>query len=176
MNFKKIGYEDIDNKVRWYNDKEITKFLHYEEKFTISGTENWLDNILHDESRYENVIQVIDDNKYYDIGIIGLFNIDFKNKKAGFYITIGEKSFQGKGLSKPITNQFLEHSFEKFDLEKIFLFTDENNIKAINLYETIGFKREGFLRHELLHDGEFINRYYYGILKNEFYNSYKREG
>ena len=117
-----FDFEHIPEKVRWYNDEEISRYLHYEEKFTIEDTKKWLENVKNDKTRYENVIKVLVDGKYVDIGIIGLFNIDIKNKKAGFYITIGEKQYQGKGLAKKSTLKFLKKVFIKFNLEKIFLY------------------------------------------------------
>ena len=32
-----FDFEHIPEKVRWYNDEEISRYLHYEEKFTIEG-------------------------------------------------------------------------------------------------------------------------------------------
>lgn len=168
----KITNADIPDKVRWYNDEEITKYLHYEEKFTIQKSLNWLKKIKNDNSRYENVIRIKEEGEIKNIGIIGLFNIDKKNKKAGFYITIGEKEFQGKGFAKRASIKFLRHCFLNFNLEKIYLYTDADNISAQKLYEKIGFVREGIMRKELLYKNKFIDRYYYGILREEYFSVY----
>ena len=159
--------EHIQKKVKWYNDKEIRKYLHYEENFTVEKTREWLKNIKKDKTRYENVIQVFDNGKYEDIGIIGLFNIDMKNKKAGFYITLGEKQYQGKGFAKRATQKFLKEVFSKFNLEKIFLYTDFENERAIKLYERCGFKLEGKLKKELFYKNRFVDRYYYAIFRED---------
>lgn len=158
---------NIPQKVKWYNDENINKYLHYEDKFTIEGTEKWYNKIVKDNTRYENVIQVLDNGKYVDIGIIGLFNIDVKNKKAGFYITIGEQRYQGKGYAKKATLQFLKQAFQKFDLEKIFLYTDFENTRAIKLYEKCGFRLEGRLKKELFYKNRFVDRYYYAIYRED---------
>lgn len=163
-----FDYEHIPEKVKWYNDREIRKYLHYEEDFTIEMTKRWLEKIKNDKTRFENVIQVFDNGNYVDIGIIGLFNIDMKNKKAGFYITIGKKEYQGKGLAKKATLKFLKYCFGKFNLEKIFLYTDFKNTKAIRLYEKCGFELEGKLKKELFYNNTFIDRYYYAIFKEKF--------
>jgi RimJ/RimL family protein N-acetyltransferase len=173
---KQITEFDIPDKVKWYNDDEITEFLHYEEKFTIEKSLEWIKKIENDTSRYENVLKVKEDSQLVNIGIIGLFNIDLKNKKAGFYITIGSKEYQGKGLAKKATIIFLKHCFNKFNLEKIYLYTDCNNITAQKLYEKVGFTKEGLLRRELFYKNRFIDRYYYGILRHEFFSLYLNEG
>lgn len=169
---ERIAEKDIPDKVRWYNDEAITKFLHYEEKFTIEKTKKWLENIKDNPTRLENVIQVKENGNVKNIGIIGLFNIDLKNKKAGYYITIGELEYQGKGLAKMATIKFLKDCFHKYDLEKIYLYTDVDNIAAQRLYEKLGFQKEGILRSELFYKNEFIDRCYYGILREEYFSYY----
>jgi RimJ/RimL family protein N-acetyltransferase len=169
---KQITADDIPDKVRWYNDDEVTRFLHYENKFTIKESLEWLKKIKNDNTRYENVIKIEEDNILKNIGIIGLFDIDEKNKKAGFYITIGEKQYQGKGLAKKATIKFLKECFISFELEKIYLYTDVDNVVAQKLYEKIGFVKEGLLRNELYFKNRFIDRCYYGILREEFFSLY----
>lgn len=167
-----ISVEDIPEKVKWYNDEEVSHFLHYEEKFTIDKSLEWLKSVEKESSRFENTIKVKDNSTIKNIGIIGLFNIDLKNKKAGYYITIGEKEYQGKGLAKKATVKFLYDCFMNYDLEKIYLYTDTGNSNAQALYERLGFKQEGLLRKELYYNGQFIDRYYYGILREEFLSLY----
>lgn len=169
---KPISKGDITDKVRWYNDEEVSEFLHYEEKFTIKKSLSWLEKVENDSSRYEYIIQLKNNGIFTNVGIVGLFNLDLKNKKAGFYITIGEKEFQGKGIAKKATIYFLKDSFKKFDLEKIYLYTDNDNITAQKLYEKVGFVKEGLLRKELFYKNKFIDRCYYGILRREFFTLY----
>lgn len=162
-----LSAADIEQKVKWYNDPKVTQFLHYTEKFTVEKSLEWLKNIKMDHSRFENILKIYDDG-WKSIGIIGLFNIDMTNKKAGFYITIGDVAYQGKGIAKAATLKFLDLCFKKFELNKIYLYTDIENITAQKLYEKVGFQKEGLLRQELYYNNRFIDRYYYGILKNDF--------
>lgn len=167
-----ITEEDIPDKVEWYNDEEVTRFLHYDEKFTVEKSLEWLANTKNDSRRYENIIKVLEGRHLRKIGVIGLFDIDLKNKKAGFYITIGNKQYWGKGFAKKATVEFLRHCFEKFDLQKIYLYTDVDHVVAQRLYEAVGFTKEGLLRRELLCKGRFIDRYYYGMFREEFFARY----
>lgn len=168
----RITRADIPDKVRWYNDEEVTRYLHYNEKFTIEKSLEWLKRVESDSTRYENVIRVKEDGQFKNIGIIGLFNIDVNNKKAGFYITIGERDYQGKGFAKKATIEFLGHCFRQFNLEKIYLYTDIDNISAQKLYEKLGFVKEGIMRKELFYKNKFIDRCYYGILRQEYFSLY----
>ena len=154
INIRPIREEDLEFKIKWYNDDRIRKYLHYEEKFEYEKTLNWFRGIKDNKSRFENIIEY----KGKPVGIIGLFDIDEKNKKAGIYITIGEVDLQGKGIAYNSMLKFMRECFDNFKLEKIYLYTDLENIIAQRLYEKIGFKREGILRKELYFQGRYIDR------------------
>ena len=169
VTFRPITADDIPDKVRLYNDKEITRYLNYEEEFSVEQSLRWFEKVKNDPTRFENIIEDVENGKPRKVGIVGLFDIDLKNRMAGFYITIGERNYQGRGIARKVTVDFLTSCFLEFQLEKIYLFTHQENLRAQRLYERIGFVREGVLRHELYVRGRFINRYYYGILRGEFF-------
>ena len=114
--------------------------------------------------RYDAVIQ-------YDgisVGIIGLLNIDVKNKKAEYYITMGEHNYKGKGIATVASKLLFIYAFEKLELNKIYLYTEVENEIAQHLFEKIGFKKEGKLIEDLIINGRKIDRYVYGILKKDY--------
>lgn len=168
LRIRPIEIKDVSKKVEWYNNSEITKFLHYEELFTYEGTLEWVKKLSFNKTRYENIIEVIKDNQWIPVGVVGLFEIDKKNKKAGSYITIGELKYQGLGIAKKAMLLILQDAFIKFNLNKVYAYTDSDNIKSQKLHEKIGFIKEGVLRQELFYKGKYIDRVYYSILKKEF--------
>lgn len=106
------------------------------------------------------------------VGIIGLFEIDRANQKAGFYITVGENSIKERNCKKA-TVLFLKDMFEKFKLHKIYLYTDVENKAARGLYEKVGFVLEGILRDELFYQNHYVSRCYYSILFEEFIEKWR---
>ena len=175
INIRPLSKEDLTYKIKWYNDPRINKYLHYEKPFTYNTTLEWFEKIKNDETRFENVIEYRETNEYIPVGIIGLFSIDYKNKKAGIYITIGDINFQRKGIAYNAMVKFMKYCFQKYGLQKIYLYTDVENVVAQNLYKKVGFTKEGVLRRELFFKGRYIDRLYYGILREEFENKYQME-
>lgn len=159
---------EIDKKVVWYNDPDIRKYLHYTNLFNIQDSLKWLDRIKESNTRKEFVIWICEGRMEIPVGIIGLFEIDGENRKAGFYITLGEKKYQGKGIAKKATVMFLRKMFEQFSLHKIYLYTDVENKPARRLYEKIGFTLEGIMRDELFYQNHYVSRCYYSMLFEEF--------
>lgn len=163
--FKK---SDVDLKVDWVNDPAINKFLHYDLPLCPDRTLNWFQGILTNSSREDYVYEIIDNDNIIPLGLIGLIGIDKKNKKAEFYIINGEKKYWGQGLATQATITFLKHVFLKHDLNKIYLYTEVDNLSAQKLFEKIGFKKSALLKEDLIHMGEKIDRYYYEIYRKGF--------
>ncbi|MFD5172934.1 GNAT family N-acetyltransferase, partial [Bacillus mycoides] len=62
----------------------------------------------------------------------------------------------------------LQIGFSVFELEKIWLRVDEDNLQARKSYEKAGFVCEGIMRNDRLRKGKFIHRYRYSMLKEEY--------
>ena len=162
LKLRKFDENDIENKVKWINNPLNNKYLHYDIPLNIENTKKWFEIIKNNPNRYDMIIEY--DNK--PIGIIGIINID--KKKGEYYITIGDNDYKRMGIAYEATKLILDFAFTELDLEKVWLFVDEENIPARNLYEKIGFTKEGLLRKDIFANGKMINRYIYGILKEEW--------
>lgn len=163
VKIRKFIESDIPYKVRWINDKETNKYLHYDLPLTIDKTIEWFKSIKNKNNRADFTILV--DNK--PVGIIGLLNIDNKNRKAEFYVTIGEK--KGNGIGFEATKLLLEMAYRDYNLNKIYLYTEVNNIAAQKLFEKIGFIKEGYLKDDLIYSGRKIDRLLYAIYLDEIF-------
>ncbi len=155
--------EDIKNKVEWINNSENNEFLHYDIPLCYEKTLDWYRN-KDNAVRFDGVIEY--ENK--PVGLIGLVSIDQKNKKAEFYISMGETAFKGKGIAKKSTKLLLMYAFRDLDLNKVYLNVDDDNLIACKLYEKVGFKCEGVFINDMFHRGKYINRKRYAILQDDF--------
>lgn len=170
VSLRKFTYNDILLKVRWINNPDNNRFLHYDLPLTVEGTKRWYEN-KDNNSRIDCTIE-------YDgipVGVIGLLQIDKINQKAEYYITVGESSLKRKGVATKATQLILKYGFETLGLRKIYLNVDEKNVAACALYEKIGFQCEGVFKEDMYFRGEWINRKRYAIfnLKQVDYRSGK---
>lgn len=153
-----LTIDDVPLKVRWINDPGNNRYLHYDIPLSVEKTRNWFEN-KDDSRRYDCVIE-------YDsipVGLIGLLAIDRDNKKAEYYISMGEDGYKQKGIATAATEMILRFAFSELGLHKIYLNVDEDNIAACRLYEKTGFVCEGVFRDDLVKDGSYINRKRYSI-------------
>lgn len=164
ITIRKFERKDIPAKVQWVNDPENNRFLHYELPLEIPKTEAWFDKNQGRTDRLDCVIEA----DGIPVGLIGLLSIDRKNRKAEYYVQIGDPAYKGKGVAKQASLLIIREGFTKLDLNRIYLYTETANISAQKLYERVGFVKEGCLRGDVLSHGDYADRYVYGILREEW--------
>lgn len=165
VTIRKFDIDDINNKIKWINNSENNEFLHYNLPLEYKKTLEWYLKNKGNKKRHDMIIEY----NNIPVGVIGIINI--KDRKGEFYITLGESKFKRKGISFEATKQIIELAFKSFNIDKIWLCVDEDNLAARRLYEKVGFKQEGLLREDIFFKGKMINRCMYGILKKEWRKS-----
>lgn len=164
MIVRPIIIEDLPLRVQWMNDPCIYSSMHFEVPITLDNTIKWFD-----KNRNSNLRS---DVCFIDNGVIvafgGLTSIDSQLKKAELYIFVNPQSHKS-GIGTQATILLCKYGFEKLDLHKIYLYTNEDNISAIKVYQKCGFLLEGRLRDEYLMNNRFKDRLYFGLLKEEFH-------
>ncbi len=164
ITIRRFERTDIPKKVEWVNNPENNMFLHYDVPICVEKTEKWFDSHLGEDTRYDAVIEA----DGVPVGTIGLLSIDRKNSKAEYYIAMGETSYKGKGVAKEASRLILQYGLEVLGLNRIYLFTEVENVSAQKLFERVGFVREGLIRQDIVSNGKFVDRIVYGFLKEEW--------
>lgn len=155
VTIRKFREEDILNKVRWINDPENNRYLHYELPLREDKTREWFYNNQTQISRFDAVIEV----NGIPIGLIGLISI--LNGKAEYYITIGEKEYKGKGIAKNASNLLFSYAKDILNLKILYLYTEIENISAQKLFEKLGFVKIRLDKNSALNRGVLVDRFYY---------------
>ena len=157
---------DADALFRWFSDEEVTRWL---------GPPN-----LPSRAQQGKFIEMAsasgDDAKYFAIetldgklvGDCGLRKIDWKSRKAEFFLTIGEKQLWGKGLGSDALRIAIRLAFDKLNLNRLWLTTLVNNSRAVRCYEKCGFVREGLLRQESFVDGKYRDVFMMALLREDY--------
>ncbi|MEI4832043.1 GNAT family protein [Bacillus sp. FJAT-53711] len=70
----------------------------------------------------------------------------------------------GFGLGRKMMEELIEWAKENGTTKKIHLVTREDNDKAIELYQKVGFKEEGLLQQDTYINGEYYNTLIMGLM------------
>ena len=164
ITIRKFERDDIPKKVEWINNPANNQFLHYDLPLEVEKTQKWFDNNIGRTDRFDAVIEV----DGVPCGTIGLLSIDRKNSKAEFYIAMGETSLKGKGVSTQATRLMIDYAFNVLLLNRVYSFIEVENIPSIKLVEKVGFIREGRLKNDIMSHGQPVDRFAYGICKEDY--------
>ena len=166
-----VEAEDISFIKKWFNDVEFLRY--YDMVAAIPKNEKQLKELIegyHSSSeRYIFAIRLKDTNTI--IGICGFDEIIWNMGVATVFIGIGEKEHLGKGFGKEALNLIIDFGFSELNFYRIQLNVISYNETAKNLYESIGFKKEGIYRSFILRDGKRYDMYLYGMLKEDWKNT-----
>ncbi len=152
----------LHDRVSWMNNPSIYNYMHYDVPVKMDATINWFNLIKNDNNRCD--FTFFHNEKNVVMG--GLTNINKNVSKAELYVFVNP-DMQSLGYGKKAVKLLCKYAFYQLSLNKVYLFTDSNNVLANNLYLSIGFVLEGVMRQEVCRDGKYIDRNYYGMLSFE---------
>ncbi len=99
---------------------------------------------------------------YYDnepIGMIDLFDFDFKNRRAGVGILIKDSKNRNKGLGKETLKLLIAYCKSHLDLHQLYCNISEDNDTSLKLFKNEGFNVIGLKKDWNYSNGSFKNEY-----------------
>lgn len=153
---RQIKENDIESLRVWRNDPNNSMYLRKINYITPEMQKQWYDNYLRNNK--EIAFAIVETNQINDIvGSVSLYN--FSDNKAEFgRILIGNKDAHGKKIGYTATIAVLKIAFDILELEEVVLECNNDNLRAIRVYEQAGF----------IHLRTIDNIRYYKISKQQF--------
>lgn len=152
-----MSNEDVSIYHKWRNDIEVMQYTNPTlDVFTYADTERFVNS----------VIEEISANKL--IGVTSLINMDYVNRNAECIIDIGDKNYWSKGFGGEAFNLLLDFAFKELNLHKVYLRVFSFNVRAIKLYQKLGFVEEGKLEEQLYRDGKWHDINFMGLLRKNY--------
>lgn len=166
---RKFEYTDNENMLKhWISDPEIQSLYSEPVYSTKQEVKELLDKYIssYDKSDYYRWAITLKETDEC-IGQIAYFLVDNNNNFAEIEYCIGSL-FQRKGLATEATKAVIKYGFHKMHLHKVQISHKSINIPSRKVIKKCGLVYEGTLRDFFYQDGEYIDRLYYSILKDEF--------
>jgi ribosomal-protein-alanine N-acetyltransferase len=169
MILRQFQYLDDDNMLKnWIADEKIQSLYSEPVYTTKAEVKELLDKYIgnYQKSNYYRWAIILKENNEC-IGQIAYFLIDSNNHFAEIEYCIGSE-FQCRGFATEATKAVIEYGFEKINLHKVQICHKSINIPSKRVIEKCGFVYEGTLRDFFYMNGQYIDRLYYSILKNDY--------
>lgn len=165
VTIRKFEFTDIPAKIEWINDPSNNQYLHYDLPLEYGKTVTWFQQNKNRTDRFDAVIEF----NGLPVGLIGLLSIDRRSRKAEYYVSMGNTLYKGRGIAYKASKILLEYAFFILGLEKVYLYTETENVVAQKLFNKIGFHIEGILKSDLISRGNFVDRFVYGYTKGDYF-------
>lgn len=145
---------DLHTLFRWYQNAEFMRL--YDSRPAYPKTEeqlsDWLDARHKAHGVYLFAIRSLGSDEL--VGMLELEGIEWSHGAGWLSIAIGERTNWGKGYGTSAAKLALRFAFHELNLHRMQLTVFAYNDRAIRLYESLGFQREGTFREFLNRDGE----------------------
>ena len=105
------------------------------------------------------------------IGQCALFNFNETARTCELGITIGDKTYWGRGYGRDAIQSLLDYAFRLRNFRRVHLSVNGNNHRAIKAYKSCGFIEEGRLRAHAWNNGEYLDLVIMGLLREEWLKS-----
>lgn len=157
---------DIKRTLRWHNDRALYETLGGTFQHVSRRTEEeWLrvKSVL--SSRELNLALCLARGGRH-IGNLYLRDVDWVARHAEVHMFIGDRAFRGRGYGGDALGQMVAYAFGTLGLERLYLYVLADNIPAVRLYESRGFRIEGRMRRHAFKAGVFKDVLVMGLCAN----------
>ena len=103
------------------------------------------------------------------IGTCGLWHYSATASNCFLGIGIGDREYWGKHYGREAIGLLLDYAFRVHNLNRVCLDTSSANERALRCYRACGFVEEGRLRRHDWNNGQYVDRVYMGILREEYF-------
>ncbi|MBY9006791.1 MAG: GNAT family N-acetyltransferase [Candidatus Lokiarchaeota archaeon] len=163
---RKISKKDKNFLFNSLNDENITKYLLIGPLLSLNHSKllikkyfkDWVDN-----KQFCYIIEINDRGIRKQIGIINLWNINWRSKRAEIGIWIISK-FWGNGYGNSAVNLLIIIALEYLNLHRLEVHIARDNNFSINLFMKCGFIQETLLKDYLFINGIFHDAIYLSLI------------
>jgi diamine N-acetyltransferase len=107
---------------------------------------------------------VISNYENKPLGMIDLFDFDFKNSRAGLGILVKESNNRKLGYGREALQLLIKYSFSHLGLHQLYCNISEDNDASIKLFSSQGFKKIGLKKDWNYIEGAYKNELLFQLL------------
>jgi diamine N-acetyltransferase len=159
-----IEPEDIDFIHTIENDENFWEISSTQTPYSKFLIKQYLDNAHKDIYEVKQLRLVISNYNDEALGMIDIFEFDFKNNRAGIGILIKELENRKQGFGKEALKLLIDYCFNHLYLHQLYCNISEENEASINLFTNQGFKKIGLKKDWNLVDGAYKNEYLFQLM------------
>ncbi|MBU3822544.1 GNAT family N-acetyltransferase [Flavobacteriaceae bacterium XHP0103] len=158
--------EDLEFVHEVENDESIWEISNTQTPYSRFLIKQYLENAHKDIFEVKQLRLVISNYDDKPLGLIDIFDFDFKNKRAGLGIVIKKETDRDKGYGREALQLLINYSFTHLGLHQLYCNISEENKASIKLFAKLGFESVGLKKDWNYTNGSFKNEYLFQLINN----------
>lgn len=157
--------EDLEFVHAVENDESVWEISNTQTPYSKFLIKQYLEHAQKDIFEVKQLRLVISSYNETPIGLIDLFDFDFKNSRAGVGILIKDENNREKGYGSEALQLLIKYGFTHLGLHQLYCNISEENETSIKLFKNQGFKEVGLKKEWNYINGSFKNEYLFQLIK-----------
>ena len=157
--------EDLDFIHEIENNEAIWEISGTQTPYSKFLIKQYLDHSHKDIYEVKQLRLVISSFENIPLGMIDVFDFEFKHRRAGIGILIKDEKDRGKGYAKEALGLLVDYCFHQLDLHQLYCNISEDNERSLGLFTAKGFQRIGLKRDWNNVNGKFKNEFMFQLIK-----------
>lgn len=167
INLRALEPEDLDFLYQIENDESIWEISNTQTPYSKWVLKLYLENAHQDifEAKQLRLIIELNENKN-PIGIIDVFDFDFKNSRAGIGIILSEEN-RNKGYANQALKLLVNYLFNDLQLNQVYANITSDNLASIQLFTNFGFEKIGLKKQWIKHHNLFKDEMMFQLINQK---------
>jgi RimJ/RimL family protein N-acetyltransferase len=142
---------------------------------TIEDVKKWFEPSPDRHTRDFVVFTIYHKGDKRPIGSVGFNRINWVNRNANIFGTIGETEYWGRGIIGEATKLLINYGFTELNFHKIYAGVITPNARSLRAAEKLGFKKEAILKELAYVDGQYHDEHKFALFKRDWLKSNQKE-
>ena len=147
------------------NDESVWEISNTETPYSRFLIKQYLEESHKDIYQVKQLRLVISNFDDEALGMIDVFDFDFKNKRAGIGILIRNSKHRNNGIGSEALQLLTNYCFTHLNLHQLYCNISEDNDASIKLFTNQGFNQIGLKKDWILVNGTYKNEYLFQLIK-----------
>ncbi|MGM0934747.1 MAG: GNAT family N-acetyltransferase [Bacteroidota bacterium] len=156
--------EDLDFVHEVENNEDLWVVSATQSPYSRYMIKKYLENAHRDIYEVKQLRLVICNYDHKSVGLVDLFDLEPKDKRAAIGILIADPADRKKGYGAESISLICDYSFRHLALHQVYANVTTDNEASVKLFEKLGFTRVGVKKDWILVDKQFKDEALYQLI------------